>query len=334
MISSYQKIQKMKRQSIKTNNLQTICWFHNSVVDWASAGKQYTLNGKVNELHKYTFGFGDTAISSTDGKYAFVYQKLGTKGLLLKNGDLLREINRSYYCAEIYEYPAAFVTFNKRTFLVHCPFKYCRLDFEDVETGEIVTDIQDRNPSDFFHSRLEISTNGKYLMSKGWFWHPWDGIRLFDIKKCMDSPKELDESKIYPDVATEISTASFMDDNQVLIGSSAEEELNDEFLENLPQNHIAIWNIESNEISKPVKVQSEFGNLFAINDKYAWDLFKFPKIINIETGEIVYKDESLISGLQKSSIIHHIDKLPKIAFNQQTKQIAIAKDNCIEIIEQ
>lgn len=324
----------MKRQSIKTNYLQTICWVDNTIVDYASAGKKYTLDGQVKELYNYTFGFGDTAITSSDGQYAFIYQKLGTKGLLLKNGDILREINRSYYCAEVYEYPAAFVTIDNRTFLVHCPMKYCRLDFEDVETGQIVTDDQDRNPSDYFHSRLEISPNGKYLMSKGWFWHPWNDIRLFDIRKCFDSPEELDKSEIYPNVGTEICTASFIDENKVLIGSSDEEEMNDELLENLPQKHIAIWDIELNQISKPIKIQSEFGNLFAINEKFAWDLFKFPKIIDLETGEIVDKDESLASGLQKSSIIHHIDKLPKVAFNRQTKQIAITKDENIEILEQ
>ena len=177
----------MKRQSIKTNYLQTICWVDNTIVDYASAGKKYTLDGQVKELYKYTFGFGDTAITSSDGQYAFIYQKLGTKGLLLKNGDILREINRSYYCAEVYEYPAAFVTIDNRTFLVHCPMKYCRLDFEDVETGQIVTDDQDRNPSDYFHSRLEISPNGKYLMSKGWFWHPWNNISILRSSKIVFS---------------------------------------------------------------------------------------------------------------------------------------------------
>jgi hypothetical protein len=323
----------MKRQRIKTNYLQTICWFDNAIVDWACAGRKYTLDGQVNELYRYTFGFGDTAIASSDGQYAFIYQKLGTKGLLLKNGEILREINRSYYCAEVYEYPAAFVTIANRTFLVHCPLKYCRLDFEDVETGQIITDNQDRNPSDYFHSRLEISPNGKYLMSKGWFWHPWDCIRLFDVEKCINAPELLDKSEIYPSVGTEICTASFIDDNRVLIGSSNEEESDDELVENLPQKHIAIWNIELNQLSNPIKVQAEFGNLFAINEKYAWDLFKFPKIIDLETGEIVDKDERLTSGLQNSSIIHHLDKLPKVIFNQKTKQIALTKGNWIEIIE-
>lgn len=322
----------MLRQSIQTNFLKTICWVNNSIVDWASGGMQYTLDGKARQLCEYTYGFGDNAITSADGQYAFIYQKLGTKGLLLKNGKLLREINRSYYCANVYEYPAAFVTFEHKTYLIHCPLKYCRLDFEDVETGQIITDTEDRNPSDFFHSRLEISPNGKYLMSKGWFWHPFDAIRVFDIMKCIQQPKLLDQSQIYPNVGTEIATASFIDDNTVLIGSSNEEAINDDLLENLPPNHIAIWDIHSDQISKPVKMDIEFGNLYAISNQYTWDIYRFPKIINIQTGEITDQDETIASGLQNSSIIHHIGELPKVAFNQQTKQLAITNGDSIEII--
>lgn len=322
----------MLRQSIQTNSLKTICWVNNSIVDWASAGMQYTLDGKARQLCEYTYGFGDSAVTSADGQYAFIYQKLGTKGLLLKNGKLLREINRSYYCANVYEYPAAFVTFEHKTYLIHCPLKYCRLDFEDIETGQIITDTDDRNPSDFFHSRLEISPNGKYLMSKGWFWHPFDAIRVFDIIECIQQPKLLDQSIIYPNVGTEVATASFIDDNRVLIGSSSEEAINDDLLENLPPNHIAIWDIQSDQISKPVKMNLEFGNLYAISDQCAWDIYRFPKIINIQTGEITDQDETTASGLQNSSIIHHIGELPKVAFNQQTKQLAITNGDRIEII--
>ncbi|WP_293306153.1 hypothetical protein, partial [Pedobacter sp. UBA5917] len=241
--------------------------------------------------------------------------------------------NRSYYCADVYEYPAAFVTLEGKTFLIHCPSKYCRLDFENAETGQIITDAIDRNPIDFFHSRLEVSPNGKYLISKGWFWHPFDAIRLFDIKECFSNPHLLDQSEIYPNVGTEISTASFIDDNRVLWGSSDGEEIDDGLLENLPQKCMAIWDISSGRLSKPIKIDIEFGNLYAINNRFAWDIYKFPKIINLETGQVVDQDESISSGLQNSSIIHHLGNLPKVAFNPQTKQLAISNGDAIEILE-
>lgn len=323
----------MNRISIKTNYIQNICWFDNSIIDWSSAGNLYTIDGKAKQLFKYTYGFGDCAITSDDGKYSFIFQRLGTKGLLLKNGEILREINRSYYQADIYEYPAAFITLNDKTYLIHCPKKYCRIDIEDVETGEILTDIPNRNPNDFFHSRFEISPNGKYLMSKGWHWHPWDSIQLFELEKCLLIPSLLDNCAIQPNVGTEICTASFLDDNLVLIGSSNEEALNDELNDNLPPKHLAIWDIELDSISKPIKVKVEFGNLFVINEKYAWDTYKFPKVINIETGEVIDKDERIQSGIQKSSIIGNLEKNPSITFNFKTKQLAILIGKTIEIIE-
>jgi len=327
----------MKRKTLKADDyLSTISWFDNTIVDWGSAGKQYFIDGQIKELYKehHTLNF-DGSINSVDGKYAFVYQKQGTKGLLLKEGELLREINRTYYCANVYEYPAAFVTVNDITYLVHCPIKYCQLDFENVETGEIVTNIPGRNAGDVFYSRLEISSDNKFLMSKGWWWHPWDVVDVFNTDECLKDPLLLDRSVLCPDTNAEICTASFIDNTRILIGSSAEifDDEADISLSNLPPKHIAIWDLETNQISKPVKVTGEFGNLFAINENRAWDMFLFPKIINIHTGEIIDKDETIDSGKQNSSIIHHHnDKLPQIVFSQKTKQIAITNDKKIEIL--
>lgn len=135
----------MSRQTINTNYLQTISWLGDKIIDWASAGQLYSLDSKVEQINKYHFAYNfDASINSEDGKYAFIFKRLGTKGLLLKDGEIIREINRSYYHADVYEYPAAFFTFNNRTYLAYCPKEYCRLDFEDVETGELLTDIPNR----------------------------------------------------------------------------------------------------------------------------------------------------------------------------------------------
>ena len=96
---------------------------------------------KANCKISFAFSF-DGSITSQDGQYAFIYKRLGTKGILLKNGEIIREINRTYYHAETYEFPSAFITFDNKTYLAHCPISYCQLDFENVETGEIVSNIQ------------------------------------------------------------------------------------------------------------------------------------------------------------------------------------------------
>ena len=320
-----------RRETITANYLQTICWFKDVIVDWASAGILYLSDGKETQLGKYHYPFNcDSSIISSDGQYAFIYQKLGTKGLLLKKGELLREINRSYYWANSYEYPAAFVTIKDVTYLIHCPLEYNRLDFENVETGEIITNIPERAPSDVCHSRLEIDHSSKFLMSKGWLWHPLDIVEVFNIKECIKNPLLLDKSNLIPGVGVEICTASFVSESKILIGSS--DEIVDEDILDLPSKHVAIWDLTSNQIIDAARVDGEFGNLFAINEKFAWDTLNFPKIINIKTGEIVDKETSIYSGQQKSSIISNPDKLARIAFNHQTKQLAIANDKKIEVL--
>lgn len=322
----------MKRTTIKTNYLRTIDWFNNNVIDWNSAGTQYFENGETKQLQKYHFGFVcDGSITSENGEYVLIYQKLGTKGLLLKNGELLREINRSYYQSSVYEFPATFLTFKNRTYLVHCPFGYNQIDFEDAETGEITTNIPKRKPQDIFHSRLEVSLDNKYLISKGWAWHPIDVIELFDIEKCFENPNLLDKGMNIPNVNAEISSASFIDNNKILVRAS-NEDWADEETDVIKDGQIATWNFKTGEILNPVNVNSDIGNVFAIDETKCWDLYNYPKIIDLKTGDVIDKIEEIDSGKQGSSIIDHLADLPKVAFNRKTKQIAIAKENTIEIL--
>lgn len=319
----------MKTQTIAANSVSTICWSNDSIVDWASSGIQYSIDNQQKQLGRAHYGsLFNSAIISANGQYAFICYKLGTKGLLLKDGEVLREIDRSYYCAQVYEYPATFITINDKTYLIHCPKSYCRIDIEDVETGEIITDVPDRAPSDTFYSRFEISPENTFLMSRGWNWHPVDMVYVFNIDNCLKNPLLLDRSNLSPDWETEICTASFINDRQVLIGSS--NEVFDEELENPPVKSIGIWDLESDQISPFVKVDGEFGNLFAISEKFAWDTFRYPKIINIKTGAIVDKDESVNSGEQNSSIIGN--NTPQIVFNKKTKQLALKKENEIIVL--
>lgn len=326
----------MTRQTFTTNYLKTIDWLNDDIVDWVCAGQLYSSDGQQRQIAKYHYSFGfDASITSQNGQYAFIYKRLGTKGILLKDGEMIREINRSYYHAETYEFPAAFVTVENETYLIHCPIDYCRLDFENVETGEIVSNIPGRNPSDVFHSRLSVSPDSKYLMVCGWAWHPVDTVELFEIEECLKNPGLLDETFLYPKFGTEINSASFIDNDRILIASTNEDPFDDEVPPLLPQKHLAIWNFIKNEITSPVKVNGEFGNLFAINEKQAWDMFKFPKIVNIQTGEIESKLEEINSGLQTSSIMSgEMEKFPQICFNRQTSKIAIrVNSRTIEVLK-
>lgn len=326
----------MQRKTIKTEYISTLSWKSNYLIDWANSGRQFFPNGQIKEIGSYRFAFSfDSAITSKDGIYSVIYKKLGIKGLLLKNGKILREINRSFYQAEVYEYPIAFAKLKDgRNILIHCPEDYCRLDFEEIETGNRLTNHLDRNPSDFFHSRLEVSPDNKTLLSKGWAWHPYDFVEVFNIEECIDNPLALDKSKHNPNVDAEICAASFITNDLVLIGSPLDTEpFNHDPSDKLKNGQIGIWNIKTNEVTRIIQLNFTFGgHLTAIDETFAWDLYESPKIINFKTGEIVNEMKDIQSGNQISSIIHHLDNLPIIVFNRQTKQVAISKDNIIEIL--
>ncbi|WP_326984123.1 hypothetical protein VUJ46_06135 [Chryseobacterium sp. MYb264] len=326
----------MERHTIKEVHFSTLTWAGDYLIDWAHSGTIFLPDGQIKKLGNYYLAFSfDSAINSSDGVYSVVYKRLGTKGLLLKNGEILREINRSYYHAEVYEYPVAFAKLNDgRDILIHCPNEYNRLEFEEVETGLILTNHIDRDPSDFFHSRLEVSPDNKTLLSKGWAWHPFDYVEVFDIEECIENPKALDQSKLNPEVNTEISTASFINNELVLIGASNDmEPFDDNSPDQLQNGQIGIWNLTTNTVSDIINPECVIGgNLMIIDDTFAWTFYEHPKIINFRTGEIVDEIKEIWSGKQVSSIIHTTKDLPLISLNPKTRQIAIGRDDTIEFL--
>ena len=81
-------------------------------------------------------------------------------------------------------------------------------------------------------------------------------------------------------------------------------------------------------------MNGKFGNLFAINDQWAFDMYKHPKLINIQTGEIADQIETIDSGTQCSSIIWNKEYVPQICFNRELAAIAVlTKDGTIEVVQ-
>jgi hypothetical protein len=275
----------------------------------------------------------DACVVSNDPRFAFIYGRLKTKGLLLKEGKLLREVNRSYYCADSYEYPVAFAHHGSRTILIHCPNEYNRIEFEDAETGELLTDSDARTPGDIFHSRFEVSPDSRYLLSKGWVWHPVDVVQAFDIPACLNDATLLDEAALDATIRAPLGMASFISSTKVLIGSFEGEE---PFHRNDGQGplpgEIAVWDLPTNTISTPVKVNAPLGDLYAIDERRCWDLFKYPKIIDIVTGQVLDAMPDLYSGERNSSIMTDQLLVPSASFNRKTGQLALLCDGRIEVL--
>lgn len=308
----------IKRQTITTEWWGgSISWLDNTILD----GTNWTLYGLDGSVSRTGFTLShpfDRCITSQDGQYVFVYGNLSTKGVLLKLGEFLREINRPYYHAATYEYPAAFYTSpTGKTYLIHCPIRYDQLDFEDIESGEIVTNIPGRTPVDIFHSRLEVSPDNKCLMVRGWVWHPLDVCCLYDIDACLADPNMLDKGGISTaEGPLEKSIGAFVNEHEVLLGALESDD-------DLPLHHIATWDFIAQTVKNPVKVSGEFGNIVGVQNGIAWDFYKYPKIIDIQTGVVLDTMEDVATGEQVSSIIRYLKYVPPIVYNCELNLVAM-----------
>ena len=201
--------------------VESLCWSGDSLIDWVSGGIQYHLDGRIDDpCVRFAYRF-DSAVMSPDGRYAVLYEALGTKGLLLREGKILRELNRSFYHANTYEYPIALYTFpSGRTLLAHCPDEYCQLEIEDAETGQRLTQRKSQSP-DIFHSRLQFSRDGRYLLSAGWVWHPLDVVHVYDVTRALESPESLDELTPLElgDWGCELHSAAFGENDTLFLNS-------------------------------------------------------------------------------------------------------------------
>lgn len=310
-------------------------WVGDSLIDWTGNRIYYSPKSKTNFSNKYSFGNRFNGIKSiNESEYVVIYEKLGTKGLVLRNGELIREINRSYYQSDVYEYPIELLKDSSdNVFLIHCPEDYNRIEVELLETGKIITKSTIRKTKDIFHSRLQGSSDGKFLLSAGWVWHPFDILVIIDIEKALSDPTHLDKFTIGPNINAEVSSARFIDNTKIAITTSIESFGYEEAENALPPNHLGIYDIVEDTLELMLEQQEPLGNIFPIDRSIAWDFFDYPKIIDLNSGNVIAKLPDIDSGKQNSSIIHHLKALPQLALSKDNTKAAVSNGKQIEFLE-
>jgi len=96
--------------SFSATGVQSLCWRGDDLVDWVGGGRVFATDGTERPARvRYGYRF-DAATTSPDGRFAVIYERMGTKGLLLDDGRIVRELNRSFDFANAHEFPV--VLFN------------------------------------------------------------------------------------------------------------------------------------------------------------------------------------------------------------------------------
>jgi hypothetical protein len=325
-------------------DIDSLCWRGDQLVDWIGGGRAFAADGTeqpTRVLYGYRF---DAATTSPDGRFAVIYERLGTKGLLLRDGQIVREFDRSFNFAETYEYPVAlFNDADGRVLLAHCPKSYRRIELEDAETGRPLTASTDRKPPDIFHSRLTASPRGKRLLSAGWLWHPLSCVVCFDVARALADPHHLDDpldlpSSFNPGLA-EASSACWLDDDHIAIAASAEPDHNN--VKGAAEPHLrprglAIYDVANQICLQAFQLDEPLGTILAIGKRYILSLYRHPKLVDLSTGKIVHVWTELQSGLQDSSIIFQLEndaKPPPMAFDQANGRFAIVIRDTVTVIQ-
>jgi hypothetical protein len=334
------------QSSFAATHIRSLCWRGDELVDWVGGGKTFTsAGGEQHASVSYSFDYRlDAATASPDGRFAVIYERLGTKGLLLRDGKILRELDRSFYHANAYEYPVTlFYDQGGRLVLAHCPRDYRHIELEDAETGRPLTASSQRKPSDFFHSRLAASPHGMRLLSAGWLWHPLSAVKWFDVARGFTDPLHLDDGDSLPHsrnvCLAEESSACWLDDDRIAVAASDEtedpEESRDACGLRLRPRGLAVYDLASRTYLGAIQLDEPAGTILALGTRYVLSLYRHPKVIDVSTGKVLHVWAELHSGRQDGSIIRGLkgDAVPPpMAFDPAHKRFAIAQGNAVTVI--
>jgi hypothetical protein len=131
---------------------------------------------------------------------------------------------------------------------------YCRDSEQKNENGSTVYEY--KNYLDYFHSELTVSLDGKYFLSNGWVWQPYDMVYLFNTEEFL---KSYDLCSVYADSGLGSGynwdrPCAFIDGNTFVVALDDMEksgELDEDNLQNYEYHQLAFFKtdaeIHSNE---------------------------------------------------------------------------------------
>lgn len=321
---------KFAEKKIEHRYVRSLSWQGDDLIDWVGGGTRFSSNGSITAANVNFAGDFDAAVATNAGDIVVIYKRLGTKAIVLENGQVVREINRSYYHADVYEYPVClWERKEKPTMIIHCPDDYNQLEIEDAVSGQRFSHSDRRTPPDFFHSRLSTNPSGTYLISAGWVWHPMDVANIYGLPSSSGTC-DLDSPFATIDTANEVSTCAWINDDLVLAANAESDEIEEG--EPFTSGSLGAWSVQSKQCSRLSLPKTTVGLLMPLGEDYVISFYEHPKLIRISDGVVIKEWMHIDSGKQTSSIIHHIDSLPPIAIDSKGMRFAVACKGYIYVV--
>jgi len=312
----------------------TLIWDGEEILD-ITTGQRGNFDGSLTRrLQNMTFRF-DRALGlrSRGVHWAVAYANRNTKSLLFKNGKIQRELNRSFYCAEAYDYPIAIGEVSGgRVVLVHCPNEFDLLEIEDAETGTVLDSLKSKEME--FHSRLNFSPDGRLLIDAGWFWHPWCGAVVFEIAQAGDGTPRFSKSPAFCaaySAKNEIDSVAFLGNTHLIVSSVSDYLGEEPELGSLCPKQLGIWSLTEQRWESKVDLSEPAGMLMPWRE-WVVSFYDHPKLIELATGKVVHRWDKIYSGKQLGPIQLGDPPPPPIAMDPLQGRFAVAGSKIVTLV--
>jgi hypothetical protein len=317
------------------HRVRSLIWAGDRLLDPVGGGASVGLDGSVTHRSVSWAYVFDRALASDDGQAVLLYTALGTKGLVIRDRRVLREIDRSFYHANVYEFPVALGRLYDGTkVLIHCPDGYNRLVVETLADGRRLASATER-AADLFQSRLRVSPDGRRLLTAGWLWHPYGVADVYDLVLACEDPTALDDgdASCRPTVNAEVESACWLTADQIVISTNPEEEpLGDPDAAALGPGELGVWSIEERQWVARSAFGGHTGTLHAIGG-HVLALYEHPRLLDPVTGAVLDTWPGLATGTQTSSILLNQQPLPAVAVDAAHSRFAVASGNNVTVIQ-
>lgn len=323
---------------IAAKGVKTLVWVDGQLYDVAGGWRSIPLDGSPGSMKFGGYGGQFDAVTvSPKGDVVALMASTGTKALLLTpEGRIIREVDRSYYHADAYRYPLALWTLpDGRTALAHCPREYNQLELEVVTTGEPLTS-GDRSPVDIFYSRLAVSPDGRYLLSAGWVWHPWECLAVYDLPAALSDPATLDSYRGVFDlrglVQAEVAGACFLGSDVVV--STSPEENEPESPDDLAPNMLARWSPSTGGFVWRVRLDLPAGDVLPLGENIL-ALYRHPRLYDGTNGELITEWPDLDTGEAVGSIVwdNAFSGPARVAVDQAGGRFAVTDGERVAVVD-
>jgi hypothetical protein len=317
---------------LKTHSpVLSLAWDGDDLFDAVAGGRRWTPDGTEHSGHVVWGELFDRAISY--GLYDVLYGERGTKALVLKDGRLVRELNRSFYQTENYDYPVALGTLpDGRDVVVHCPDEYNILQVEELESGTCLTKGE-RDPADFFHSQLRVSPDGRRLLSAGWVWSPFGVARVFDLERAVVEPAVLDGDGVLPmspGEDAEVISGCWLDADRVAVATGDDLDEPDEAAL-LGSQHFGVWSFAESAWLHRHRSDRPLGTVLGQGNRLI-SLSGSPRVLSVRTGEVLAEWPDIeVTDRQTCFGVEH-EPTPVAALHPAGDRLAIAVDGGIQVL--